>query len=241
MRPHPTISVASALSITALLTFSGCGSASTPTAEPSAAVSSKAETGVSDDVHYRARWADGPIDLMSPTGTFIRAFTESYFLAVVESSDTKAFPGYARANRDREIRQYGQNNVFKKTVDIGMKLIHVDNQNGDTAVARVCYDGIDQLDYSDYPPMLSPQNPQTRGTGIFLITFHRTGTTPPPNQRGPLSGPLTDVFGGWYATKLTSTWHDDDPTKPHPKAECGTMPDLTKPGTSTPGWPKRGE
>ncbi|MDL9938984.1 hypothetical protein QSJ18_19740, partial [Gordonia sp. ABSL1-1] len=78
----------------------------------------------------------------------------------------------------------------------------------------------------------NPTNADDPDHRIEYLTYHRTGTPPPVNQRGPRHAPTGNVFGQWYA--IRDDWDVDQEN-----TMCNSTP-INRDRTPTPGWPLHG-
>lgn len=147
-----------------------------------------------DNVQYSEHWASTPaLDLMSPDGTFVRAFVEADRLQIHNSDEVKgSYPGYARADRPvndnmggtgRPQVGYANNWVLDFTVN-------PDN----TATADVCV-----------TESINSAGTDAEGGAVKTLHYRRDGQSPPANQRGPNRAPQVSVFGDWKAVSYDLT------------------------------------
>lgn len=169
---------------------------------------------------FSEHWVSTPaVDLMSPEGTYLRAYTEADHIADFNADRAEgSYPGFANAARDRSYDWGGTGLPAKGFVTNWVPEFTAAPDGSATAV--VCYAGGVSLDGS-FPDNYT----------IFkrTITFQRKGVAPPAHQKGPARAPLVSVFGDWYTSKFT--------THPFMDPDCATNPPpVDKSPVSTPGW-----
>ncbi|OHT88128.1 hypothetical protein BKG68_09265 [Mycobacteroides saopaulense] len=168
------------------------------------------------------------MDLMSADGTFIRAFVESDTLRVFsgpgesDGPDKGQYPGFFRANRT----DHTDGGWFDAVYGYSTHWVLSFQENpGNTVTAFVCrYESI------------NPTNEDLPMVSGLTLRYHRTGTPPPPNQKGPARAPAVPVFGDWYATTYGYAGEDNHTAD----ARCANDPGRPAPNKSpisTPGWP----
>jgi len=203
--------------------ISGCSTSKPPATPPVSATTTRAPAGyqVPRNVKFSEHWVSTPaVDLMSPEGTYLRAYTEADHIADfnVDGADG-SYPGFAKAARDSG---YHWLHTGLPATGFQTNWVHDLTLSPDgSATAVVCYAGEVSLDGS-FPDNYT----------IFkrTITFQRVGVAPPANQKGPGRAPLVSVFGDWYTSKFT--------THPFMDPDCATNPPpVDKSPVSTPGWP----
>lgn len=213
--------VATVLAGVALTCLSGCGSKTSPgtsDTEPPEAVGYQ----IPNNIHYSDHWVQTPaVDLMSPEGTYIRAYVEGYDVAIFNIDKAAgSYPGYAKANHTNNIGLgSGAEAIGYNTRWILGFAVHQDN----SVTAEVCYSGSVTASGEDSP-----------GSSKLTLKFQRVGASPPANQRGTARAPLTSVFGDWYTTYYGLNSPD---AKPDPTPCMESMPPIDKSPVSTPGWP----
>ncbi|MDP7705223.1 hypothetical protein [Mycobacterium sp. TY815] len=204
--------------------ISGCSTSKPPATPPVSATTTRAPAGyqVPRNVKFSEHWVSTPaVDLMSPEGTYLRAYTEADHIADfnVDGADG-SYPGFAKAARDSG---YHWLHTGLPATGFQTNWVHDLTLSPDgSATAVVCYAGEVSLDGS-FPDNYT----------IFkrTITFQRVGVAPPANQKGPGRAPLVSVFGDWYTSKFDTLYPVMDP-------DCATNPPpIDKGPVSTPGWP----
>ena len=215
---------------TLLITLAGCtdpAPTSTPDPVPSPTTSGyQVPTGI----HFAEHWVPTPaVDLMSSDGTFIRAFAESSTLQNFNGplepgmldADARLYPGFRRADRT------GRSPLGWFDAVYGYKVqwvLSFEETPGNAAKAVVCSFG-----------SINPTNEDAPSIMGLTLRYHRTGTPPPANQRGPARAPAISVFGDWYATDFGSEGEHSD--MPCVDSQPNT---INKSHQSTPGWPESG-
>ncbi|OBK30549.1 hypothetical protein A5634_15870 [Mycobacterium asiaticum] len=174
------------------------------------------------NVFFSEHWVATPaVDLMSPEGTYIRAYAEADRVADYNVGRAEgSYPGFAKAARDRRHHWLGTGFPAK---GFSTNWVH-DFKAGPegSATAVVCYAG---------EVSLSGSLPDNYGILKRAIEFQRVGAAPPASQKGVARAPLVSVFGDWYTSKFNTLYPVMDP-------ECATdPPPVDKGPVSTPGWP----
>lgn len=213
----------------ALLVLAGC-TTSVPNDTPPPVASPSTHSGyqVRDGIHFSEHWAQTPVvDLMSADGTFIRAFAESRTLqnfsgpGEPDGPDGGQYPGYARANQTRNSDGGGWfDAVYGYTT---RWIMSFEEAPDNTATVVVC----------SYVS-INPTNEDSPMISGLTLRYHRTGTPPPLNQKGPARAPAAPVFGDWYATTYGYAGEDNHTAD----ARCfKDRPAVNKSPVPTPGWP----
>lgn len=162
---------------------------------------------------------------MSADGTFIRAFIESEVVSRFSRPESAPYPGYLQANRTDHKYPAGASDSSYLTLDNGYStrwVMSVEEHADNTVTAFVC-------SYTPFDPM---EKDIEVLSGLTLV-YHRTGTPPPVNQKGPARAPAVSVFGDWYATYYG--WNGDMRAEDQRCIE--RQPVRDKSPVSTPGWP----
>lgn len=202
-----------------------CLAACTPTLNapaPTSTTSSPAHLGyqVPDLIKFSEHWTPtGAVDLMGPDGTFIRAFIESAIIKDFSRSEDPTYPGYDRANQTnrQDISAYNANYGYT-----ARRVLSLEEHPDNTITAFIC----------SYVS-INPTNKDSPATSGLTLRYHRTGTPPPANQKGPVRAPTVSVFGDWYATFYG--YDGDSHTADNRCIE--RQPVIDKSLVSTPGWP----
>lgn len=201
------------VSVLALLTTSCNGS--TP-GQPVTAQPPQPWTGRMADV--RAVWSAQPgIDLENGPAVVVRAYVESYTLAMAMGDMAVVYPGFTRAVIPKEIdtsRKTVPSNPWPEIhpIDGYPPIVGTDNyrilriDRADTqAAAVICnyyYTFGVRLEDGGYG---RPDGPDLGGVHVRRISMtdeSSSGDRLPP-QHGPASAPVTDVFGEW---RITGNW-----------------------------------
>ncbi|KQH79218.1 hypothetical protein AO501_14205 [Mycobacterium gordonae] len=206
----------------AVAVLAGCSSSKAPATAPSSNTTAPAGYQVPRNVMFSEHWATTPaVDLMSPEGTYLRAYIEADHVADynVDRADG-SYPGFAKAARDRSYHWTGTGFPAK---GFHTNWVHELTAAPDgSATAVVCYAG---------EVSVSGSFPDNYGIFKRTLTFQRVGQAPPANQKGPARAPLVSVFGDWYTSTFTTQYPLMDP-------DCATdPPPVDKSPVSTPGWP----
>ncbi|MBX9642177.1 MAG: hypothetical protein K2X97_21400 [Mycobacteriaceae bacterium] len=178
---------------------------------------------VPPNVMFSEHWLATPaVDLMSPEGTYLRAFTEADHVADFNPERAKgSYPGFVQAVRDHSYDWSGTGLPAKGFHTNWVRELKVAPDG--SAVAVVCYAG---------GVTINGSFPENYNFFKQVITFQRAGVSPPANQKGPARAPLSSVFGGWYTSNFDTSYPPMDP-------DCATNPPpVDKSPVSTPGWPE---
>lgn len=173
------------------------------------------------NIHFSEHWVQTPtVDLMSPDGTFIRAFIEAEDVRIFNLAKKKgSYPGFTTA--DRTTNHAG--GEFKDVYGYTTNWVLTFTESADnTVTALVCSYGSINPDNNDFPT-LSP----------LTLRYARTGAPPPANQHGQARAPSVPVFGDWYATFLGY----EAPGQPDITPCKNSQPPIDKSPVSRPGWP----
>lgn len=206
-----------------VIVMAGCSPSKTPASPTVSTTTVKAATGyqVPRNVLFSEHWVATPaVDLMSPEGTYLRAYTEADHVADFNFGRADgSYPGFATAAQDHHYRAgWGQSaeGFFTNWVhDLSLA-------SDGSATAVVCYAG---------NVAVSGSFPDNYSFFKRTVTFQRVGVSPPANQKGPARAPLVSVFGDWYTSKFELGGPGMDP-------DCATNPPpIDKSPVSTPGWP----
>ncbi|SHT15925.1 Uncharacterised protein [Mycobacteroides abscessus subsp. abscessus] len=187
------------------------------------------------NIHFSEHWIPTPaVDLMSSDGTFIRAFAESSTLKIfsdksygpgkLDGSD-RGYPGFAHAERTSNWGGW-KDDAYGYTT---RWVLSFQEAPDNTVTVLVCSYELIRATKEEVP---SRPNDNT-ATG-YTLRYHRLGTPPPANQKGPARAPVVSVFGDWYATTYATSESDNQRCFEDP----GRPMDDTSP-VSSPGWPAR--
>ena len=125
----------------AVAVLAGCSSSKAPATAPSSTTTVPAGYQVPRNVMFSEHWATTPaVDLMSPEGTYLRAYIEADHVADynVDRADG-SYPGFAKAARDRSYHWTGTGFPAK---GFHTNWVHELTANPDgSATAVVCYAG----------------------------------------------------------------------------------------------------
>lgn len=204
-----------------------CLVACTPTPNapaPTSTTPSPAHLGyqVPDLVQFSEHWIATPaVDLMSPDGTFVRAFIESEQVQLFSRPEDSPYPGYRQADRQTNGRTLGVYQPYHGYTT--RRVMSFEEHPDSTVTAFIC-------SYTSIRPMKEDVPPGISGS---TLRYHRNGTPPPANQKGPSRAPAGSVFGDWYATFYGPDGNPNESAKPCIEAQ----PVIDKSLVSTPGWP----
>lgn len=180
-------------------------------------------TAAADMPEYTIRWTTPEEELLTADGTFVRAFWESFFRAsLAPGGAIAAYPGYDEVNRGAVSRppKTAVSDQEYRTIFLGLG--GVTTLPDGTARATLC----------------SSSDRGGRAGGYSFLDFVRDGAQPPAGQSGSAQVPNTNVFGGWYAVRVSNASAD-----PAAQQACaGTRPTNPvergqDPLPAYPGWP----
>lgn len=170
-----------------------------------------------DTLDYSFVWHESPaVDLDSPTGTFIRAATESFFRSIDFGSISNSFLGFNTAVED------SSPSVSEQVHDIGNLPTEVPDAAGalDARVLSIETDGADThaivCTYEDRY-LTSRKSEETYRVGAddgldtraTEIVVRPIGTPPPAAVSGPRSRPASgSVFGEWKISHIDLSMGD---------------------------------
>jgi hypothetical protein len=175
------------------------------------------------NIHYADHWIATPaVDLMSPDGTFIRAFAEGDSVRQFNIDAKKgSYPGYDRADRTGNRAGGGGQDVYGYAI----RWVNEFTVLPDGSVtARVCS-----------LTSITPDRSVHEGLLNETLKYRRDGVAPPADQHGAARAPAVDVFGGWHATEYSAPV----PITEESLQPCRqTTPPVDKKNVDTePGWP----
>lgn len=174
-----------------------------------------------NNAEFTIRWTSPTPQLMTPDGTFIRAFEESETIGELGGGSKSTYPGFSSANRGA----------------INPGAFNTDLQLGAPA-AYFGLGGLEELSDGRTRATICYWDSGTQGRWYFLY-YHRAGTPPPANQSGSARRPSDNVFGDWYATGEESAPPDSGaaeqcqhtaPANPSKAGQPSPPP--------SPGWPR---
>lgn len=226
--------LASVCAVLCSLTLSSCNKQNAPQAETPQVP--KPWTGLTQDV--RAVWSAEPnIDLINGPAVVVRAYVESYFLAMKMGTIDVAYPGFTRAVPPTTSTSSPFTDPWPDTSHpspyriVGTDKRHILRMDsvGRSVVSIVCdytayTHGLDRGDGTfGYKP-----GGDDDGVGIQRIAMtapeRTTGSLPP--QRGPAPAPATDVFGRWQVETMQWGVFEDDPRWPNREADAAACRNL---------------
>lgn len=168
------------------------------------------------------------VDLMSAEGTFIRAFYEADYVAVLAPGGvSESFPGFGGAARIG-FQYFGGAPIDRPGV-VARAVIGLEEQSDGSLRADVCT-------ASSRGGAVTSGEPSNE-----YLFFRREGVSPPVDQEGARRAPMGKPFGDWYAfDRITkySTRNDPDVVVPDVR-RCGALVS-NRSGASSPGWPETG-
>lgn len=235
-------------SITAvtLMLLTSCSSDPDPGVGPTSTAEDSQPPGM--DVTFR--WIASPdFDLLSPSGTIIRAFVESYELARDGRDTAWAYPGFVNSSPlhiEQMIDFDGMSFSFSGSFFYRV-LSHHDE--GSLSYYTLCR-------YGYFSTQDSRSSPGGRDSDWWdprpiTLTVNKADTPPPDVQRGPRRAPVVDVFGDWKVVEFDFAPRDPDVGDTPEYARCAAdlsgipavdtdkdSPPLPLP--PSPGWPGAG-
>lgn len=169
--------------------------------------------------------ADPAIDLTSGPSVAVRAYIESYYLAILTGDDKYLYPGFSEAvERNADTGKFdGTQELWPQTDStetwVGtfkQHILRVD-ESGPTVTVVGCLDTSESgsLIGNSFKANIG-QNPNS-GVKAFRVQLKTPGpehNEALPPQVGPSRAPFNDVFGGWRITNhqggfvLTAEWPD---------------------------------
>lgn len=177
------------------------------------------------NIQWSEHWVTtSAVDLMSPDGTFIRAYTEADEVrTAVNHGGWGSYPGFATAAGNAGLLS-GQ--ASGDQFGYATRWIHSLTESPNNSVTAV----ICALSTINATPQKQPAPYLI----MLTLTYQRTANPPPRNQRGTQRAPATSVFGSWIATDYKLE-HADNGRVLGP---ClSDQPPIESGPVSTPGWP----
>ncbi|SLH89253.1 Uncharacterised protein [Mycobacteroides abscessus subsp. abscessus] len=183
------------------------------------------------NIHFSEHWTPtGAVDLMSPDGTFIRAFFEARSVQDYDRyGEAIYYPGHRQADRTGLAHIGADKPAYGYTT---RWVLSLEERPDNTVTAFVC---------SDILIRATNEEVLTKPSEIYgePFIYHRTGIPPLANQKGPARAPAVPVFGDWYATNYGNTSKSLKASNERCAKDPG-RPALDKSPVSTPGWPVLG-
>ena len=174
-------------------------------------------------IHYVDHWVSTPaIDLMSPDGTFIRAFAEADDVRIFNIDGKKgSYPGFVGADRTNQRAGGGGGEWFGYAIRWINEFQLLPNGS---ATAQVCS-----------LHSITPDGSVHEGLLNETLKYQRVGASPPGDQHGPARAPAVSVFGDWQATEYSAPV----PITKESLEPCErTTPAIEKDNVDmAPGWP----
>ncbi|HEY9314498.1 hypothetical protein [Williamsia sp.] len=187
-------------------------------------------------MQYNINWsAENTLDLMSPDGTFVRAFRESAVLANYAGGSDSAYPGFQDAITATIDRSF---------YDAEWPYPHVygNEYNRIFEFTELAADKVQIIACAVQPhsfPMTPIPKPEVPGNGnvtAYRLIYQRQGTSPPSNQQGNREVPYASVFGDWKAIEYDSNIDIDTPEAVTPCLTANYKFHYTH--SPEPGWPE---
>lgn len=203
------------------------------------------------------RWVPANVlDLMSPEGTFVRAYTESFELAFQGQSAEWGYPGFVDASPkdiDAQVKAVVSNSSTRKVVNTVFyrPLRRVDSG----ATSRLILCRSESLSIEQRFPSRDSEWRRIGKPWGYPVTIEFTRSAngnPPEKQQGASRAPSKSVFGNWHVTFydrlgvgpenradiVACDALPPNPDLPAVGVEKGTQPWPTL--TPSPGWPANG-
>ncbi|MBC2639114.1 hypothetical protein H5400_09460 [Rhodococcus wratislaviensis] len=234
----------------ALLLLAGCRSSA---AESPAAVSAVTYS-VPESVGYNYRWsADPGIDLSSRQATVVRAYMESYYLAINSSALSATYPGFAEAVPQKKRADFDNPIDPTDRRYVGTQFQHLmwmtPTEHG--WFATVCTGDYSVMEVGEDGKFYNVGSKYVNAETVDLIAPNDQSATSAESS-GSERAPTIDVFGGW-----TLADHAKGARDQNAYTECDSrMPDArdARPQKSNlphdtpyptlapyPGWPRYDE
>ncbi|VTS51616.1 Uncharacterised protein [Gordonia terrae] len=190
------------LVLAVLVTSTGCGPNDPPLRESSSVASSADHLPPRYDVTFR--WAPTDVvDLHEPTGTFVRAFVESFELAFAGRSPEWGYPGFREAApADIDSLVAGRLVSPSYSTDLAGTYFFRPLRREDDGLFTtmvLCRSEIQSVRRNPEAPAREWQNTSyPRWTFPAVIVFERApGAVPAADRGGGARGATRDVFGAW--------------------------------------------
>ncbi|WP_461416863.1 hypothetical protein [Gordonia sp. GN26] len=176
-----------------LVVVCGCGDGSGDAAQASVSEPPPQPPGL--DVTYQ--WVGNPVfDPLSPEGTFVRAYVESFILAQEGKSTSWAYPGFVNASPpgvEDQVRQIPSQSEAGGLVGTSTFSLLSREDTGPQTRLVLCEFGYQSTrDRSHGGWFTTPIQSWTT-----VISFDRSGAAPPSGQKGSARRPDRNVFGEW--------------------------------------------
>ena len=255
--PRVRLAYVSAVLLAALF-VAGCGvtpsPAEQPTSSPSVVPPGKR---LPPDLNMSFRWSPtNVLDLASPEGTFVRAYTESFELAFEGQSMDWGYPGFAAASppgTDERIRLVAGNSQTSRVVNTLFLSPLRREDTADRSRLTICRSELLSIEQRSDGGGAEWRNLRYPWAYPITIEFVRTGQKlPPVDQRGSEITPFTSMFGSWKVSFFDRLGMGPENRADH--IACNALPpnpDLPRVGVETapepwpvlppsPGWPANG-
>lgn len=233
--------------VVCLLFLTSCSASTTP--KPSS-LPSPTEHQQPRGIDLTFHWMTTPeFDPLSPEGTFVRAYVESYELARDGIGTEWGYPGFADASPPNieNMLKTNQLGVYYRATQF-YRLLHRLSGPSTTTIT-LCRYGEGTV-FSNGAWWHSSWEPIP-----IRITFTTAGAPPPAGERGSRRAPALNVFGGWKTTSFELFPSDSydvlpsliqqcqDDTRglpPLPPNKPQKQPAPFSPLPPSPGWPDAG-
>ncbi len=184
-----------AIAVTTSVLAAGCGS-SEP--EPPAVESSSAYS-VPGNMGFNYRWsADPGIDLYSRQATVIRAYVESYYLAIDASALSAAYPGFAEAVPQHKRADFDHPVDPTERRYVGTQFQHLmwmtKTERG--WFATICTGDYSVMEVGEDGKFYNVGSKYVNAETVEVIAPNEVSATS-ANSSGPERAPTINVFDGW--------------------------------------------
>ncbi len=244
--------------VIAVLFVAGCGVTPSPAEQPTSS-SSAVPPGkrLPPDLDMSFRWVPtNVLDLASPEGTFVRAYTESFELAFEGQSMEWGYPGFAAASppgTDERIRLVASNSQTSRVVNTLFLSPLRREDTADRSRLTICRSELLSIEQRSDGGGIQWRNIGDPWAFPISIEFIRSGEKlPPADQHGSQITPSKSMFGSWKVSFFDRLGMGRENRADH--IACNALPpnpDLPRVGVETgpepwpilppsPGWPANG-
>ncbi|NDV10001.1 hypothetical protein GXW84_37165 [Rhodococcus sp. IEGM 248] len=239
-----------AIAVTTSVLAAGCGS-SEP--EPPAVESSSAYS-VPGNMGFNYRWsADPGIDLYSRQATVIRAYVESYYLAIDASALSAAYPGFAEAVPQHKRADFDHPVDPTERRYVGTQFQHLmwmtKTERG--WFATICTGDYSVMELGEDGKFYNVGSKYVNAETVEVIAPNEVSATS-ANSSGPERAPTINVFDGWTLAEHVKGARDQNayaecdsrmPDARDVRPQKANLPHVTPYPTLAPypGWPRYDE
>ncbi|UNN00275.1 hypothetical protein [Rhodococcus opacus] len=178
-----------------VLTVAGCGSSGT---KPSAVESASAYS-VPNNIRFNYRWsADPGVDLYSRQATVIRAYVESYYLAIDANALSAAYPGFAEAVPQHKRADFDHPVDLTEGRYVGTQFQHLmwmtKTERG--WFATICTGDYSVMEVGQDGKFYNVGSKYVNAETVEVIAPNDVAATS-ADSSGPERAPTINVFDGW--------------------------------------------